>query len=550
MIQREAETRVIPARPKRRVVAFIIDYAFASVVFGIAAAALAMSVRLPSGMTPPMWPWLPAVFLVFWVLVYGRDSLGGRSLGRRLLGLRVVIAESGRPAGILRCFAHNLLLVTWLPFPLLLLLHDGTTPSEHIVGTRVVELGSPAEGPVNLVDPNRAEIWKILARSSVRRMLIACHAVFWLLVLLGLGVATTVLPEYPAYAEELPAFRRRQIEEVLRLDAGEKLVLVSTEGVFDVRAGMSFLTDRRVGLYDPRAASALRFVPLGNVEKTEIRNVPEDEFVGHLVVNGGKLDLPVQGGNEWAKEFGRVLEKQKERYLSTPSADWSDADSPIPLETGDPTWGSRTAPVTIVMFGEHEDPRCEKDGEPCGDEVGTLIYLRSYYGAHQLRTAWKNRTRGKRPNGPSAAEVGVGVLAVGGNELFWEFAVGFPAYKIYTRPKPRLPTVSMSDYITLAKRIGVRDLEALERGLVSHRWARKVDADVRLAEKLGVTSSPHYFVNGIAVVGARDTDTFRRIIDAELVEANAALASGVRADRIYVHMSQKNVLVSADAGSP
>ena len=83
---------------------------------------------------------------------------------------------------------------------------------------------------------------------------------------------------------------------------------------------------------------------------------------------------------------------------------------------------------------------------------------------------------------------------------------------------------------------------------MSHRWAGKVEQDIRLDEKLGVKSSPAYFVNGILVVpGVSDFETLERVVDAELVKAEAALASGVSPDRIYVHLSRQNVGARVDA---
>jgi hypothetical protein len=55
-------------------------------------------------------------------------------------------------------------------------------------------------------------------------------------------------------------------------------------------------------------------------------------------------------------------------------------------------------------------------------------------------------------------------------------------------------------------------------------------------------------VNGVAVPGKRDDETFERIVDAELVKAQEALASGVSPDKVYVYMSQKNVRAAMSAG--
>src|SRR6476469_4236522 len=37
---------------------------------------------------------------------------------------------------------------------------------------------------------------------------------------------------------------------------------------------------------------------------------------------------------------------------SKTGGNWSDSDSPIPVDSKDPVWGNRTAPVTIVEFSD------------------------------------------------------------------------------------------------------------------------------------------------------------------------------------------------------
>jgi protein-disulfide isomerase len=43
-----------------------------------------------------------------------------------------------------------------------------------------------------------------------------------------------------------------------------------------------------------------------------------------------------------------------------------------------------------------------------------------------------------------------------------------------------------------------------------------VQADFEYAAKLGVRSTPTFFINGIAVIGAQPFEVFKQVIDKEL----------------------------------
>jgi protein-disulfide isomerase len=55
----------------------------------------------------------------------------------------------------------------------------------------------------------------------------------------------------------------------------------------------------------------------------------------------------------------------------------------VPVSTKDPSWGSRTAPVTVVLFGDLECPFT-------GKILPTVQALESKYGESSLRIVWKD----------------------------------------------------------------------------------------------------------------------------------------------------------------
>jgi protein-disulfide isomerase len=49
-----------------------------------------------------------------------------------------------------------------------------------------------------------------------------------------------------------------------------------------------------------------------------------------------------------------------------------------------------------------------------------------------------------------------------------------------------------------------------------HRFKAEVEADFKYGSKIGVSSTPTFFVNGLAVVGAQPYEVFKELIDKEL----------------------------------
>ena len=203
--------------------------------------------------------------------------------------------------------------------------------------------------------------------------------------------------------------------------------------------------------------------------------------------------------------------------------EWADVDSPIPVTSKDPMWGSRTAPITIVHFSDFQCPFC-------GRVNPSLDQIKETYGPDKVRIIWKNEPLPMHPNARPAAEAAAGVMALKGSDAFWKWHD--KAFKNQTGLGPE-------NYVQWAKEVGV-DGAKLKAGLDAHTWAKKVDDDHAEAQKVGVNGTPASFVNGINVSGAQPFDKFKAVIDQELKKAEAKLASGTPKDRIYVVMSEEN----------
>jgi protein-disulfide isomerase len=219
-----------------------------------------------------------------------------------------------------------------------------------------------------------------------------------------------------------------------------------------------------------------------------------------------------------------ALPRSSAAVTMDPAATSNEDDAAVPISARNPSWGSRTALVTVVEFSDLQCPFCAK-------VAPTLAALRQAYGPEQLRIVWKNNPLPFHSSARPAAEAAMGVFELGGARAFWKFhdaAFGDQA------------SLDEGSYDRWASDAGVGDAAAFRAGLASHRWADAVDADLRDAKLLGVDGTPTFFINGVEVLGAEPFDVFKQTIDGELAKARAKVESGTPRLRAYAELTRDN----------
>jgi protein-disulfide isomerase len=168
----------------------------------------------------------------------------------------------------------------------------------------------------------------------------------------------------------------------------------------------------------------------------------------------------------------------------------------IDLE-GDPVLGPADAPVTIVEFADIQCPYCVRHFEQ------TMPQLMERYG-DQVRFVFKNYPLNSiHPDADAAAQAAECAHEQG---MFWEYHDLLFGGTLGLGP---------SAYTSYAEQLGL-DVAALSTCLAEGRYADAVKQDLALGQQYGVSSTPTFFINGIALVGAYPFDTFASIIDYEL----------------------------------
>ena len=167
----------------------------------------------------------------------------------------------------------------------------------------------------------------------------------------------------------------------------------------------------------------------------------------------------------------------------------------IPTD-GYPSLGPADAPITLVEFADFQCPYCRQ-----WEQQTYKPLLEAYPG--KIRFVYRDFPLTQiHPNAMPAAEA-----AQCANEQgkFWDFHdklfggenLGDDVYRQYAQDLG-LDVTKFSDCVT------------------SHKYAKNIQADSDFASNLGINSTPTFFVNGLAIVGAQPLGAFTSVIDKEL----------------------------------
>jgi protein-disulfide isomerase len=192
---------------------------------------------------------------------------------------------------------------------------------------------------------------------------------------------------------------------------------------------------------------------------------------------------------------------------------------PVPVGAQDASRGPAEAPVTMVVFTDLECPYCDKLHTTVDDLAQT-------YG-DKLRIVYKHMPLPMHRQARDAALAAEAVRKLKGQRGFWRFV---------DTAFDKLRGGSVDEVLAAAG----FDKAAVKKEIASGRPAKKVDADIALAQKVGVRGTPASFINGVFVSGARGKSDLASIIDSQLAEAKAAKGRGVSAKQMYAELSKKN----------
>lgn len=195
----------------------------------------------------------------------------------------------------------------------------------------------------------------------------------------------------------------------------------------------------------------------------------------------------------------------------------------IPISPQNPSWGSRTAPVTIVEFSDFQCQFCKRS-------AATLEALKTKYGPDTLRIVWKNNPLPFHKDARPAAAAAMAVFEVGGSEAFWLFHDS-----AFAAPE----SLNDESFNSWALAAGV-DGERWRAALAAPSNGSALEADIAAGKAANVHGTPAFFVNGVALSGAQPLEKFVEVIEAQKIAARDAVAAGTRPEDVYAQLSMAN----------
>ena len=173
-----------------------------------------------------------------------------------------------------------------------------------------------------------------------------------------------------------------------------------------------------------------------------------------------------------------------------------DPNRRYPVSTkGAPVRGDPEAKIAVVEFSDFQCPYC-------GRAVTLLDQISKTYG-DQVRIVFKHLPLSIHPKAPAAHAAAEAAHRQG---KFWEMH-----NKIFANQAEMSP----EKYRQYAKEIGL-DLARFDRDVADASLKQRIDADAAEAERLGVTGTPAFFVNGRYLAGAVPFERIKALLDEDL----------------------------------
>ena len=158
--------------------------------------------------------------------------------------------------------------------------------------------------------------------------------------------------------------------------------------------------------------------------------------------------------------------------------------------------GPEDAPITIIEFSDYQCPFCRRWHQ----EVYQPL-LAAYPG--KIKLVYRHLPLTSiHPDAFPAAEA---AMCAGEQNAYWQYHEKLFASEL----------LGTEVYKQYAQELGL-DMTTFEACITDHKYQQAIQEDSDFAVNLGVRSTPTFFVNGLAIVGAQPLEVFKQVIDKEL----------------------------------
>jgi protein-disulfide isomerase len=219
-------------------------------------------------------------------------------------------------------------------------------------------------------------------------------------------------------------------------------------------------------------------------------------FVGlPLIIALAVAAVLFSGGGERSQPAGQERQPAQEE----PSRDGGREAAQKGAELGHPSFGSEDAPVVMIEYGDFQCAFCGKFARETEPEL-----IDNYVEDGTLRMEWRDFPY----LGQGSLDAALAARAAQEQGKFWEYhdllyenqSGGFSGEKL----------------VELAREAGL-DVEEFEADLGRHEEA--VARDFREGQRIGITGTPTFVINGEVLVGAQPLEVFEDAIERAKREA-------------------------------
>ena len=179
--------------------------------------------------------------------------------------------------------------------------------------------------------------------------------------------------------------------------------------------------------------------------------------------------------------------------------------------------GPKAAKVTIVEISDFQCPFCKRGHD-------TIAQLIEKYG-DSIKVHFLNLPLSFHKRALPAAKA---CQAAGLQGKFFEY------HDILFENNTALEDADLEAY---AKQLSL-DVEKWKKDKEAKETGDAVDRQARVANAMGITGTPGFFVNGEQVKGAKPIEEFAPIIDAHIAKADALIKNGVPVEKVHAALSR------------
>ena len=288
--------------------------------------------------------------------------------------------------------------------------------------------------------------------------------------------------------DKLDFFDLKKREYELKMDRLNKLMVDKLVGSEAKKAGMSLdeYLSKKVTKGDLKITDKdyKKFVADKRIPESQINPQIKERIMSYL---------ETQKKQELVQDYVAKLTKDTpvEVYFNKPKMQ-------VAVDAGNgPLWGKADAPVTVVEFSDFQCPFCSRGAESVNE-------LKKKYNG-KIKLTFRHFPLPMHKEARPAAEASMCVNEQGVDK-FWKF------HDLAFKNQDKLDAASLDKY---AKEAGA-DPAKFTECVKANKFKDAVQKDMDYGEKIGVKSTPTFFVNGQLISGAVPIEQFSEIVDEEL----------------------------------